>query len=113
MASNPKISVVMICYNHEKYISQAVNSILSQTYTDFELIIVDDGSSDKTVKIIQKFEDSRTTIVEQDNSGPSIALNTGISKSRGQFIAFMSGDDVSLPNRLKSKSNKLRSIRRI
>ncbi len=100
MNSDPKISVVMITYNHEKFIAEAINSILSQTYSDFELIIVDDGSSDKTMKIIQEYDDSRIIILEQENSGPSIALNVGINKSRGEFIAFMSGDDVSLPNRL-------------
>ena len=107
MDSNPKISVVMICYNHEKYIGEAVDSILSQSYTDFELIIVDDGSNDKTVKIIREYEDSRIFVVEQENSGPSIALNTGINKSRGQFIALMSGDDVSLPNRLNTQIEQI------
>lgn len=100
MESKPAISVVLICYNHEKYIDEAINSILSQTYTDFELIIVDDGSSDNTLKIIQGYEDPRILVLAQENSGPSSALNAGIDKSRGQFIAFMSGDDVSFPNRL-------------
>ena len=100
MESNPTISVVLICYNHEKYIGEAINSILSQTYSDYELIIVDDGSSDNTLKIIQEYQDPRIMVVAQENSGPSIALNAGIDKSRGQFIAFMSGDDVSFPNRL-------------
>lgn len=90
----------MITYNHEKYVAEAINSILSQTYLDFELIIVDDGSSDKTLKIIQEYDDPRIFSIQQKNSGPSIALNVGLNKSRGEFIAFMSGDDVSLPNRL-------------
>lgn len=107
MRSNPKISVVMICYNHEKYIGEAINSILSQTYSDFELIIIDDGSSDATLKIIREYHDPRITIVEQKNSGPSIALNTGISSSRGEFIAFMSGDDVSFPNRLTTQIEQI------
>lgn len=107
MRSNPKISVVMICYNHEKYMGEAINSILSQTYSDFELIIVDDGSSDNTLKIIREYKDSRIIVVEQENSGPSIALNTGINKGRGQFIAFMSGDDVSFPNRLTTQIEQI------
>ncbi|MBE0670977.1 MAG: DUF563 domain-containing protein [Anaerolineales bacterium] len=107
MNSDPIISVVMITYNHEKYIAEAVNSILSQTYSDFELIIVDDGSSDGTVKIVQEYDDSRLFLVEQENSGPSIALNVGINRSRGQYIAFMSGDDVSLPNRLMTQIEQI------
>ena len=107
MNSDPKISVVMITYNHEKYIAEAINSILSQTYSDFELIIVDDGSSDNTLKIIREYDDSRILVVEQENSGPSIALNAGINKSRGEFIALMSGDDVSLPNRLMTQIEQI------
>lgn len=107
MKSSPKISVVMITYNHEKFIAEAIDSILSQTYSDFELIIVDDGSSDKTMKIIQEYDDSRIIILEQKNSGPSIALNAGINKSCGEFIAFMSGDDVSLPNRLMTQIEQI------
>jgi len=107
MSSKPKISVVLICYNHEKYIGEAIESILSQTYSDFELIVVDDGSSDNTLKIIREYKDSRIVVVEQENSGPSIALNTGIKKSRGQFIAFMSGDDVSFPNRLMTQIEQI------
>lgn len=109
MDINSKISIVMICYNHEKYIGEAINSILSQTYSDFELIIVDDGSKDNTLKIIREYDDSRIIVVEQENSGPSIALNTGINKSRGQFIAFMSGDDVSFPNRLETQIEQIES----
>ena len=97
----PLISVVMICYNHEKYIDEAVRSILSQTYTDFELIIVDDGSTDDTFEIIQGYDDPRIIALTQENSGPSIALNTGIMKSAGEYIAIMSGDDLSLPQRLE------------
>ena len=107
MNSDPKISVILITYNHEKYIAESVNSILLQTYSDFELIIVDDGSSDNTLKIIQEYDDTRIRVIEQENSGPSIALNTGINKSRGQFIALMSGDDVSLPNRLTNQIEQI------
>lgn len=107
MVSNPTISVILICYNHERYIDEAIKSILAQTYTDFELIIVDDGSTDNSPNIIREYKDPRITIVEQANSGPSIALNTGISNSRGQFIAFMSSDDVSLPDRLMTQIKQI------
>lgn len=107
MISDPKISVILITYNHEKYIAEAINSILLQTYPDFQLIIVDDGSSDNTLKIIREYNDPRIIVVEQVNSGPSIALNTGIGKSSGKFIALMSGDDVSLPNRLMTQIEQI------
>lgn len=97
----------MITYNHEKYIAEAINSILLQTYPDFELIIVDDGSSDSTLKIIREHDDPRIIVIEQGNSGPSIALNAGISRSCGKYIALMSGDDVSLPNRLSTQVEQI------
>jgi len=107
MSVSPKISVVMISYNHEKYIGEAINSILSQSFPDFELIIVDDGSTDNTLKIIREYQDPRVFIVQEENSGPSIALNTGIIKSQGKYIAIMSGDDVSLPDRLMKQIEQI------
>ena len=109
MASTPRISVVMICHNHEKYIQESVESILSQTDHDFELIIVDDGSTDNTGRIIKEYDDSRLVLVQQENSGPSAALNAGIDRSRGQFIAFMSGDDVSHGDRLTTQFHQIES----
>ncbi len=107
MSFIPKISVVMICYNQERYIGEAVESILSQTYQDFELIIIDDGSTDNTLKIIREYRDPRITSLTQRNSGPSIALNAGIDRSRGEFIAFMSGDDISPSERLTSQIRQI------
>jgi len=107
MATPPKISVVMTCHNHERFVGEAIRSILSQTEQDFELVIVDDGSSDNTLKAIREFPDPRIIVVEQENSGPSIALNTGIDKSQGQYVAFLSGGDVSLPNRLMTQKGQI------
>jgi len=107
MNSNPKVSVVLICYNHEKYIREAIESILSQSFQDFELIIVDDGSDDNTLNIIQSYDDPRIITKTQNNSGPSIALNNGIAVSNGKYIAFMSGDDVSLPHRLATQIEQI------
>jgi glycosyltransferase involved in cell wall biosynthesis len=106
-SNNPLISVVMICHNHEKYIAEAISSILSQTYNNFELIVVDDGSTDKTIKIIQEFTDPRIIVLTQENSGPSVALNNGIIKSQGEYVALMSGDDVSYDHRLFTQINQI------
>ncbi len=96
------ISVVMSVYNGERYLSLAITSILKQTFKDFEFIIVDDGSTDRSLKIIRKYEktDSRIRVLVQDNQGLAAALNNGIAMARGKYIARMDDDDISLPNRL-------------
>ena len=95
------VSVVMITYQHEKYIAEAVQSVLDQTFNNFELIIVNDGSTDKTDEIIRSFQDKRITYIYQENQGPSAATNNGILASRAKYIALMSGDDVCYPHRLE------------
>ena len=100
---NEMISVVMPVYNAEKYIAQAIESILNQTYPYFEFIIVDDGSEDNSVKIIESFEDERIRLFRKKHSGISETLNFGISKSQGEYIARMDADDISLPNRFQAQ----------
>lgn len=100
MEQTPSISVVTIAYQHEKYIAEAIQSILDQTLTDFELIVVNDGSTDRTDEIIRSFQDDRIIYIYQENQGPSAAANTGILASSAKYIALMSGDDVSYPQRL-------------
>ena len=97
------ISVVMPVYNGEKYLKDAIDSILNQTHTDFEFIIVNDGSTDNTANIIDSYVDSRIIHVRQENRGLPKALNVGASISKGEYIARMDADDISLPNRLKSQ----------
>src|SRR6476620_7685065 len=97
----PLISVVLITFNHEKYIEVAIQSILDQTFSDFDLIIVNDGSTDQTEGRIKRFDDSRNKYIYQHNQGPSLATNTGLYNATGQFVAIMSGDDVSYPFRLE------------
>ena len=106
----PLISVVMITYQHEKYIAEAIRSILDQTFNNFELIIVNDGSTDKTDEIIKGFHDNRITYIYQENQGPSTASSNGILASRGEYIAFMSGDDVSYPQRLEVQYQYLKEF---
>ena len=95
----PTISVVLPMYNAEQYIAEAVASILSQTYQDFELIVVDDGSLDRSASIVRGFNDTRIFIVSMPHSGLVSALNCGISKSLGRYIARMDADDVAHPER--------------
>ena len=97
----PKISVIMPTYNAEKYLQEAINSILEQTFADFELLIVDDNSQDNTKKIISLYEDKRIKLIEGPCKGIAAALNKGIEVSKGEYIARMDADDISLPERLE------------
>jgi len=98
--SIPKISVVMPVYNAEKYLRESIDSILSQTFKDFEFIIINDGSTDSSLEIIKYYNDSRIHIVDQDNTGLAKALNNGIALSTTEFIARMDADDIAMPERL-------------
>jgi glycosyltransferase involved in cell wall biosynthesis len=100
-AEIPLISVVMTTYQHEKYVAEAIQSILDQTFENFELIIVNDGSTDRTDEIIRSFKDDRIVSIYQENQGPSAATNHGILASRAKYIALMSGDDACYPQRLE------------
>lgn len=106
-ASRPKFSVVIPCYNSEKTISEAVDSVLKQSETDFELIIVDDGSTDGTSRIVSSMEDDRIKLVRQQNCGASAARNAGISASRGDFVAFLDHDDMWFPSFLEKAAEVL------
>jgi glycosyltransferase involved in cell wall biosynthesis len=104
MKNEVGISVLMPVYNCELYIYEAVESIINQTYKNFEFIIIDDCSTDNTVNICKSFNDERIIIIEKkENTGLSISLNYGISISRGKYIARMDGDDISLPTRFEKQ----------
>ncbi len=93
------ISVLMPVYNAEKYLKEAVASILAQTYDDFELLIVDDGSTDSSVQIASEFSDSRIRLLPKKHNGLIETLNYGLEHARGQWIARMDADDIALPDR--------------
>jgi len=98
----PKISVVMSVYNGEKYLREAIDSILNQTFGDFEFIIVDDGSTDKTAEIIDEYakKDLRVKIIKNKNNiGLTKSLNKAIQETKGEYIARMDADDISSPER--------------
>lgn len=105
MNAAPLVSVLLCTYNDEKYIAETINSILRQTYTNFEFIIVNDGSSDKTESVIKSFSDSRIKLYNKANTGLIDSLNYGISKCHGIYIARIDGDDVALPNRIMTQVN--------
>ena len=101
--SQPKVSVVMSVYNGEKHLRPAIDGILRQTFTDFEFIIINDGSSDGTDKILRSYKDKRIRIINQPNHGLVYSLNKGVRLARGRYIARQDADDISLPNRFKEE----------
>jgi glycosyltransferase involved in cell wall biosynthesis len=98
--ANPTVSVIMPVYNVEAYVAASIRSVLAQTFTDFELIIVDDGGSDRSVEICEAFDDPRIFIKGQANRGLAGARNTGISLARGRYIALLDSDDLFAPDKL-------------
>lgn len=105
--SNPAISLVMPVYNVEKFLNKALASVENQTFKDFEMIIVDDGSSDKSYEIAEEFCSKNTNfkLIKQENSGPAAARNTGVSHCKGEYIAFMDSDDYLEKNFLEELYN--------
>lgn len=105
----PTVSVIMPVHNAEGYLAEAVASILDQTFTDLEFIIVNDGSSDGSEAVIRSFADPRIKLISQTNQGISGALNSGLAVARGEFIARQDADDISLPQRLAKQVAFLRA----
>lgn len=104
MPKNPKISVIMSVYNGERYLREAIESILNQTFTDFEFIIVNDGSTDSSLEIIQSYDDERIKIINNEkNIGLTKSLNKALKVARGEYIARQDADDISLPNRFEEQ----------
>jgi len=101
---NPRVSVVITCYNYGRYLAQCLESVLSQTYADYEIIFVNDGSTDDTDEVISMFlSDSRIQYICQKNMGQAKAKNVGIKHSSGQFIAFLDADDFWHPTKLEKQ----------
>ena len=103
-----KISVIIPVYNGEKYLERCVNSVLNQTHTDIELILVDDGSSDKSLQICNDFAsaDSRVCVIHKENGGVSTARNAGLEIATGEYIAFVDSDDYIEPDMYENMLNK-------
>ncbi len=101
--TEPRISCLLPVYNGEQFLDEAVRSILAQTYANFELVVVDDGSRDATADILSGLaaEDARVKVVRRENGGIVAALNTGLAVCRGEYVARMDADDIALPDRFQ------------
>lgn len=102
--NHPKVSIILPTYNRANLVGKSVESVLNQTYNDFELIIVDDGSTDNTKEVLKSFEDSRIQyIIHNRNKGAASAMNTGIKASKGHFLSIQNSDDIWLPEKIEKE----------
>jgi glycosyltransferase involved in cell wall biosynthesis len=99
-ATKPRVTILVPVYNGASHLAETLNSLLVQTYRDFELLIIDDGSTDTSALILNSFQDPRIRIIQKKNGGLCSALNRGIEEARGEYIARNDQDDLSLPHRL-------------
>ncbi|GIV76498.1 MAG: hypothetical protein KatS3mg050_0892 [Litorilinea sp.] len=97
----PTVSVIIPAYNQARYLGAAIRSVLEQSHQDFELIVVDDGSTDETASVCGQFDDARIRYLYQDNAGLSAARNTGLHCCQGAYITFLDADDLFLPDKLR------------
>ena len=102
----PKVSVIIPTYNREEFITETIKSVLNQTYKDFEIIVVDDGSTDNTKQKLEPFK-SKIKLIEQKNSERAVARNNGVKSSSGEYIAFLDSDDLWIKNKLENQVNFL------
>ncbi|MEB3885005.1 glycosyltransferase [Lyngbya sp. CCY1209] len=108
VASQPRVSVIIPAYNADRYICMAIDSVLSQSYLDYEIIVVDDGSTDGTRNILQRYGD-RIRPLHQQNGGMAAARNRGISEARGELIALLDHDDIFLDGKLQAQVSRFDS----
>lgn len=97
----PFFSVIVPLYNKEKHIKETIQSVLDQSYQGFEILVVDDGSTDHSVAVVESISDSRIKLLKQENAGVSAARNKGIKESRTEYLAFLDGDDIWMSNHLE------------
>lgn len=114
MEKIPEVSVVIVTYNHGKYIAQAIQSVLEQTFQDFEIIVFDDGSADNTREIVSSFSDKRIKYFYQPNSGlPACGRNRGIGLSMGKYISLLDGDDFWCKEKLEKSKEALDKMQEV
>lgn len=110
MINSPIVSIMLPTFNRANYLERSIKSILNQTFTNFELIIIDDGSTDNTDEILSRFDDDRIKIIKEPHEGASAARNSGIEIALGGYIAFQDSDDEWMPNKLEEQLNIFRNI---
>lgn len=106
---NDLVSIVIPCYNAEKFISETISSILSQDYTNFEIIIINDGGNDQSEEIIKGFQNKQINYYSQENKGVSFTRNKGLFSSKGKYIIFFDQDDLMAPSFISSRINILKN----
>jgi len=104
---SPRFSIVIPTYNRADSITNTLTSCFEQTFTDFEIVVVDDGSTDNTAEVLASIDDARLVVVSQDNAGPAAARNTGMDIAKGDYIAFLDSDDLWYPAFLDTMQNTL------
>lgn len=105
----PMVSVIIPTFNYAEFISDSIDSVLTQTFKDLEIIVVDDGSTDNTKDILQKYS-NKIKYYYQDNKGPASARNMGIKKATGSYVCFLDSDDIFIPNKLQIQIDTFNSI---
>lgn len=109
--SSPLVSVITPAYNAEQYIAETIQSVIDQTYPHWEMLIVDDGSTDKTADVVARFDDPRVKLIPIEHSGlPAVARNRGIEAASGEYIAFLDADDVWYPRKLERQIKKFKAV---
>lgn len=108
----PKISVILPAYNGERFIAAAIDSVLAQTYGDYEIIVVNDGSKDRTAEILSRY-DKKIKVISQENGGIAKARNVAIENSEGEYLAFLDQDDIWLPGKLELQTALMEKDRKI
>lgn len=109
MLEDKKVSIILCFYNEEKYLAKAIDSVLAQTYSNFELIIINDGSSDKSEEIVKSYQDDRIKyVVNKENKRQAYCRNRGLGLATGDYIGFFDGDDIMMPEKMEYQVNYLR-----
>jgi len=101
MTTKPRVSVIIRTYNRAAYLCEAIESVFAQTFRDFELIVVDDGSTDATRDLLARYDGRLTPIILDHTANQAAVMNAGIHAARGEFVAFLDDDDIWLPNKLQ------------
>jgi glycosyltransferase involved in cell wall biosynthesis len=112
VGDGPAVSVIVTAYNEEQHIAEALESVLEQTFRDFEIVVIDDGSTDRTSEIVREYAQQERVPIRylyQSNSGQPAARNRGIRNAQGSYVAFLDADDMWLPSKLKRQMQYLRS----